>query len=347
MKKTALNNREISSFCQQTAMIFQAGITPVEGMQLLISDAHSKEAGDIYRQIYEVCSHGETFHAGVLSTGVFPEYVLHMIELGESSGNLDDVMQALADYYEREEEIASGIRDAIRYPFIMTVMMLVVIFILLSRVLPIFQQVFEQLGSSMTGMSAGLLQVGKVIDRYAIVLLVLLFVFFGLYLWSAYSESGRKWLNHFLQHFAFTKSFQEDVAAERFASGMAVALSSGLDTYQSLDLATNLMGSSVFTARIERCKQALSGGASFSEALTDAAIFTNFYNKMISIGWKTGSGDVVMHKIAEDYDARATKKLQSMISVIEPTLVIILSTIIGMVLLSVILPLLGIMISIG
>ncbi|MCR5715988.1 MAG: type II secretion system F family protein [Lachnospiraceae bacterium] len=347
MKKTELNNREIATFCQETAMIFQAGITPVEGMQLLISDAHSSEAKQIYQEIYDVCSRGETFYSGVCATGVFPEYVLHMIDLGESSGNLDDVMQSLADYYEREETIAAGIRDAIRYPLIMTLMMLVVIYILLSRVLPIFQEVFEQLGSSMSGVSAGLLQVGRNFDRYALVLLLILLALFCLYFFASRSEQGRKKLNSLLSRISFTKSFQEDVAAARFASGMAVALSSGLDTYHSLDLAYNLMGSGIFSEKVKRCKDALAGGASFSEALSEAAIFSNFYNKMISIGWKTGAGDTVMRKIAVDYDNRATQKLQSMISVIEPTLVIILSLVIGMVLLSVILPLLGIMSSIG
>ena len=137
-------------------MLFQAGIPPVEGMAILQSDAQSPEGKAIFEEILTVCRQGESFHKALEATKVFPDYCLHMIALGEESGNLDVCMSSLADYYEKEDAIAGSIRDAVTYPFIMIAMMAAVIVVLVSRVMPIFEQVYIELGSEMTGFAASL-----------------------------------------------------------------------------------------------------------------------------------------------------------------------------------------------
>jgi len=346
-KKNMLNNLEISSFCSQTAMIFQAGITPVEGMSLLIADMKTADGRKLYQTIYDVCSTGDTFHHAVLSTGVFPDYVLNMISLGEASGNLDTVMQSLAAYYEREEEISRSISDAIRYPLIMIIMMFAIIIVLMTKVLPVFRQVFRQLGGDMSSISMTLLQIGTQINRYSIIFLFLLFLILILYIWSLHSEKGHRLFSSLWYHIWFTRNFYNNIAAERFASGLALALGSGLDTFHSLDLTQHLIDHPVLQKKIIQCKSDVENGASFTEALASTGIFSNFYMRMISIGCRTGSADIIMRKIAEEYDQENSRHLQSVISILEPVLVIILSLIIGLILLSVILPLLGIMSSIG
>lgn len=115
-EKKLLSNEEIASFCSQAAMLFQAGIPPVEGMAILQSDAQSPEGKAIFEEILTVCRQGESFHKALEATKVFPDYCLHMIALGEESGNLDVCMSSLADYYEKEDAIAGSIRDAVTYP---------------------------------------------------------------------------------------------------------------------------------------------------------------------------------------------------------------------------------------
>lgn len=99
--------------------------------------------------------------------------------------------------------------------------------------------------------------------------------------------------------------------------------------------------------KIAACKKYIEDGDNLSEALTKASIFSNLYSRMVAVGFRTGSIDLVMTKISENYEKETDKKLQSIIAILEPTLVIILSLIVGLILLSVILPLMGIMSSIG
>lgn len=342
-----LSNTEISSFCEQIALLLKAGITPAEGMGILLSDNRNPEGREIIESIREVCQKGESFHTAVKDSGVFPDYVLHMISIGEESGRLDEVMDSLSSYYEREENIHSSIKSAISYPLIMIVMMFLVIIVLVTKVLPIFNQVFIQLGSEMNAISRSFMSIGTMISRSSVVLLLLVAIIFLSYLYFTKSEKGRNLYYRFALSFPLTRDFYENMASGRFASGMALTLSSGLDTFSSLDLVASLVNNDVMRGKISKCKALIEEGSTFAEALAASEIFSNLYSRMIAVGFRTGNVDVIMKKIAESYERETDTKIYNIISILEPTLVIILSLIVGMILLSVILPLMGIMSSIG
>lgn len=345
--KRQLSNAEIASFCSQIAMLFQAGITPLEGINIMLSDVKDSSARELLTQIRDICRLGEPFSKALADTKMFPDYVLSTIALGEESGNLDNCMVSLSAYYEKEESIAESIKSAISYPFIMVVMMLAVIFVLISKVMPIFNQVFIELGSEMTGFAASLLQLGDTLNRYSIVLLITICLLFVLYLFTTKTKIGKHCSASFFTVFPLTKGFYESVACERFASGMAITLSSGMDTFTSLDMVSDLVGNKLMQEKIAACKKAIREGSNFAEALVGSGIFNNLYSQMIAVGFRSGNIDTVLAKIANNYKKETDKRIQSIISILEPTLVIILSVIVGLILLSVILPLIGIMTSIG
>ena len=219
----------------------------------------------------------------------------------------------------------------------MIAMMAAVIVVLVSRVMPIFEQVYVELGSEMTGFAASLLRLGNHLNRYSFIFVSILCVILLLYLFATRTQGGKRTTARFLNWFPLTRRFYESVACERFASGMALTLSSGMDTYSSLDMKQKILN----------CKEAIHAGANFAEALTGAGIFNHLYSQMVSVGFRSGNVDMVLRKIADRYEENTNRRLQSIIAVLEPTLVIILSVIVGLILLSVILPLMGIMTSIG
>ena len=348
MKRSKLlSNAEISSFCRQSALIIQAGITPAEGMDILIHDTISKEGRERLQQIGDDCRSGKHFHEALASTEVFPNYVVTLLALGEESGNLDSVLMSLAEYYEREENIAESIKSAITYPLIMIAMMFIVILVLVLKVLPIFKQVFIQLGTEMSPMAQSLLRIGNSLSKYSILFTALLFILIGICFVLYKSPTGRKSVRRFLSRFSLTRNFYDKVAAGRFARGMYLSFTSGMDTYQSLDMISSIVENEEMAKKIAICKQEIEQRSNLPEALAKAEIFSNLYSRMVSVGFRSGSIDIVMKKISQNYEEETDKQLASIVSVIEPTLVILLSLIVGIILLSVLLPLMGIMASIG
>ncbi|WP_026526992.1 type II secretion system F family protein [Butyrivibrio sp. VCD2006] len=342
-----LSDYEISVFCRQMALLIKAGIAPLEGIEIMLQDFKFEDDDSTLRTISQILSSGEKFHIALQMTGAFPGYVIHMVTIGEESGNLDLVMDSLADYYEQEDAIRTNISSAISYPLIMIGMMIVVIIVLITQVLPIFGQVFAQLGTDMNSFSRTLVAIGNALNRYSIVFILLMLILTCGCIFFIKTKKGRNIFRSIGMHIKPIRTIYNEIATARFANGMVLTLSSGMDTYEGLRLVSNLVEYNDMIVKIETCRSLIASGDSFPEAVKEAGIFNKFYSRMIAIGFQSGSMDTVMQQIARKYSETTQRKMYNFVSILEPTLVIILSLIVGMILLSVILPLMGIMSSIG
>lgn len=336
------SNLELSSFCGQIALILKSGISPIEGLTIMLEDATSPDEKEILTQLLVDMQETGSLHLALAATNIFPVYMLHMVEIGEETGTLDNVMESLKTHYDRENAIRKTLRNSVTYPMIMTGMMTVVVVILLVKVMPIFNQVFIQLGTEMTGFSRMLMNMGTALNRYSVLFIVILLVIAGMLFYGTRITSGRKFFRKLGYHLPFTKTIHEKIAACRFADGMALTLTSGLSPERSLELVTSLNEDSIFQQKIDCCQKELNEGKDLSEALLISKIFTGMYARMTSIGSKTGALDETMEEIAGLYQDEIDSQINNLLAILEPTLVVILSLIVGSILLSVMLPLIGI-----
>ena len=339
MKTNILGNLEIASFCEQLAMVISAGLPAYEGISILLEDAPDKETKAVLQAIYEPLERGSSFHEALKQSGVFPKYVLDMVEIGEMSGNLEDVLSSLNHYYQREESIREGIKSAVTYPLIMVAIMIAVLFVLIAKVLPIFNQIYTELGAGLSGFALTMMNLSMGLNKYfsvivvvLVLILIIALIFFKTNAWKALFQGKKLALN---------------TASSRFANCMALSLSSGLDTTQGIELALQLVDNAVMEKRILHCKELMDSGTGFSDAILSSSIFSKMYASLITIGFKTGSIDKVMDRISNEYEDDIDYQIRHFVSILEPTLVIILSTMIGLILVSFLLPLIGIMSSIG
>lgn len=334
-----LGNLEIAAFCEQVAMVISAGIPAYEGISILMADAADKETEELLKRIYEPLELGSTFHDALATSEAFPQYVLDMIEIGELSGKLEDVLHSLNLYYEREESIRSSIKSAVTYPLVMIAIMVSVVLVLVAKVLPIFNQIYTELGSGLTGFPLMMMHFSNALNAYApIVLAFLIILAIAIF---AYTRTNS--FRMFIQR----QRLALNTASSRFANCMTMAISSGLDTSQGLDMAERLVDNPYMKARIIKCKEMVVEGYSFSDAILATKIFTRTYATLLNIGFRTGSLEKVMDKIFQEYEDNIDYEINRFVSRLEPALVIVLSVIIGFILLSFLLPLIGIMASIG
>lgn len=337
---------ELSSFCGQIALILKAGISSLEGLTIMLEDASSTEEKEVLNALLTNMQETGSLCQAMESVEIYPSYMLHMVRIGEETGTLDAVMASLQNHYEREDSIRKSIRNSITYPMIMVAMMALVIIVLLVKVMPIFNQVFIQLGTEMTGFSRTLMNAGTAISRYSVVFILFLLVIAGLIFYGTRTASGRRTFRRIGYKLGFTRAIYEQIAACRFASGMALTLSSGLNPDRSMELVTSLNDDPVFQKKIDLCLERIHDGEDLSEALFHSGMFSGIYARMASIGSKTGAMDQVMEQIAGLYQDEIDARMNNLLAVLEPTLVVALSLIVGVILLSVMLPLMGIMSSI-
>ena len=343
----ALNNEELISFCGQMSLILHAGISSIEGLAIMKEDIPDGDGKKILEQLYDKMEQSGNLAESMRETQVFPEYVCSMTEIGEQTGRLDDVMDGLMGHYERERDLSETVKSALFYPAVMLGMLTVVILILVIKVMPVFQQVLQQLGGGMTGISAAVLRIGTACSRYSLVFVIFLALLAAGLGYISLSEKGRRSFRRWLEQSGMTGKTAEKMACSRVAEGLNLCISSGLDLDQSLELTEKLVTHSQMKQRIAKCRELMLEGNGFDQAMTQSGIFSRLYGKMISVGIRTGSMDQVMKKIAEEYKEEVIQNLQQKVSVVEPTLVAVLSVLAGVILISVMLPLMSIMSGLG
>ena len=348
VKRKTLTPHELSVLSSQLSMLVKSGSSPYEAVSILMEDTKDPSGKQILQSMVAELEKGEKLHDAMKASGVFPDYVEHMVTIGEEAGELDTVLDALRLFYEREDGLRDTIRSALRYPLIMIATMFVVILVLITQVLPIFAEVFAQLGTGMNAFSESLLTLGVRMNRYSLAIMIVLAALVLLAVYLFHSANGKKLLRRIAGVFPAGRRLSEEIAAGRFASGMALTMSSGMDTYQSLAMVKTIVENDTVEQKIAQCAEQIEGtGCSFPEAIEQVALFTPLYTRMVKTGFKSGSLDQTMRQIADHYEKATDHKIDMLISVVEPTLIILLSVIVGLILLSVIMPLMGIMGTIG
>lgn len=343
----ALSNTELISFCSRLALILRSGISSLEGLSLMAEDLPEGDGRQILETVSAELENTGYLYLALQAAEVFPPYMCSMTEIGEQTGRLDNVMEALAEHYRKEETLSKNIKSAVTYPLVMIGIMLVVIGVLILEVMPVFQQVFELLGAEMTGVSEVVLGLGNSLRDHAAVFLVLILSAAAIGSYAAFTRNGRRMARSFSFRFFATKRISERLACSHFANGMHLCLSSGLDIDQSLEMTEQLVEHPVVRARISELRRITAEGGSFAEAAADTRLFSGIAARMLSIGFRTGATAEVMKQISDRYNEETEERINSIIEKLEPTLVAVLSIAAGMILLSVMLPLMGIMSNIG
>lgn len=342
-----LNDGEMISFCSQMAMILHSGISAFEGISMLMEEQKNPDGRQILEVIYKEMEQGGYLYDGMEKAQVFPEYACRMVQLGETSGRLDEVMRELADFYTEEEELYRTVRSAVSYPLFMLVMMLGVLAVLMVKVMPVFQSVFASLGMEMNGPAGAVLRMGQAMSRYSGIVLAVLAALLIFCLWISRSQKGREKSASRIRSGRLAGTFSRRIAQARLASGMSMCIKSGLDPQRSLEMMEKLVEDPVAGKQIGDCVKKMQNGAFFEEAVVEAGIFDAMHNRMIRIGQRTGSLDQVLAEIADLCQKDASERIWHKISMIEPTVVIVLAVLVGLILLSVMLPLMSILSQIG
>lgn len=345
-----LSNSEVAVFCEQSGMILESGLSMLEGISIMEGDVDPQNTQ--YKKMYEdmrTClEETGVFHEALTKTGLFPAYVIQMTKIGEETGNLDVVMKGLAAYYEREENTMQDIKSAISYPLMILCMLLAIMLVMVVKVMPVFNQVYEQLGSQITGPGAVLLRLGEILKQYWIIPAVIVCLLAGASWWLLKTTKGNEALRRLTGRFFSSKSIVKRLNSARVSSAFAMALQSGMDYGRSFDMAASLLEDDEETKKkLIDCKEKMFEGESFSKVIKETEIYSPLQARMIMIAERTGEADQALSKIALQIDDEVTAEIQNFVSIIEPTLVIVLSVLVGGMLLSVMMPLMGILSVIG
>ena len=342
MKK--LSNGYLSAFCLELGYILRSGMPMGNGLALLRDDDDSADSRALLERMCELVDTGAPLSEALAESGRFPDYMLRMTELAERTGRMEPTLMALSKYYEQQRLFRLSVKQALLYPVMLLAVFLVVILVLVTQVLPIFDNVFRQLGSTLSPMAQALMNMGMSLSGAStiIALVIGIIALIGVAV-SLIPGLRDKFWGFIYRNFGGSGVWGELLRA-RFASALSIAIASGLGANESIDSASALIrGSKKMDARVERCRELLGTEGRLATALSESGIFSARNSRMIAMGFETGSIDEVMGEISVRSENAAQERLGALVSAIEPTIVIISSLVAGAILLSVMLPLVSIM----
>lgn len=342
-KQKKLTNLELSNFFTELALLTKSGMSVYEALCLMKDSTDLKNEKAFFASLAEFTSAGSTLSSALRENGSFPNYAVRMVEVGEKTGKLDAICKSLGSYYKQNDDLSGEIKSAVAYPVIMLLVILAVIYVLFTLVMPVFDRVYESLGVGNAQLLSSLLNAGYVLNTVALVLggiVVLAVLCFGI---MSITNGGRAALGEFFDNSILTRSVSEKLAAHRFAYAMSVMLEGGLSFDSAIELSGEITGNKEFKKKVKRLRYFLDNGDSFAEAVSKSSVFESAYNGMISASARAGQTDTTLMVIAKRYEENVNRKIGNAVAAVEPALVALLSVIVGLVLMSVVIPLVGIM----
>ncbi len=339
--------RELSAFCLQMSLLLKAAVPLDEGLRIMAEDGENEDEKNRLLFLADEIELGAPAFEALEKTGSFPDYVIKMAKLGDQTGTLDEMMESLSEYYDKEDRMIRNIRNAITYPIMMVLMLLAVLFVLFTRVMPVFEEVYEQLGTRIPPVSQAAIRLGGTFSGIALAAAaVAALAVLGLYMAS---KAGKKvgLVENLADRFKRSNKTALLAAKRRCSSVLALTLKSGLELEKGIELAGELTGNSKIQEYLAKCKEELETGKGYDEAMKESGLFNGFQIQMIKVGNRSGRLDSVMEDISRGYEEEADASIENAISRLEPTIVAVLAVSVGLVLLSVMLPLVGILSAIG
>ncbi len=342
-KKTGLSSAELSNFCGQVALILEAGLPLYDGMETLARADKGSANADIYVSASKGVTETGSLYDALKGDERWPDYLVEMVGIGERSGHLDQVMRGLEEYYAREDRIRSSVVGAVTYPLVLGVMLVLIVLILLLKVLPVFRRVLSSMGVAMTESGSAMMRLGAVVGWIvlAVVAVVVIAVLVGLILLR--TKHRNKTLYVVQRIMPFIQQVNKRLSASRVASVLSMMLSSGFPTGEALEMTGKVLSDKDAADKVGAIRASLENGSTFADAVSETGLFDELHNRMITMGSATGKEDQVLGKLAGLYEEQVEDDITRLVAIIEPTLVALLSIVIGAVLLTVMLPMAGIL----
>lgn len=348
MKQARVPAQYLPVFCRELYQMVRSGLPISEGLAMLRDDETDREVHSWLETLCQATGEGMPLSAALRQTEVFPAYMNDMVALAEETGRLENTLLALQRHYDRQNRMMADIRNAVAVPMALLVVLVAVVVLLVTQVLPVFDQVFAQLGVHMGVVATGMMQAGAALAKagtgIAIAVAVLACVAVAVALIPALRTKFSGWFRY---NFG-GRGILGQMAVSRFASSMAMGVSSGLSMEASVEAAAHLCGGAkAIDQKTQQCLEKIEAGGSPAKALAESGLFAGRDCLLLQLAEKTGALPETLEDLAQRQEEESVRRMDRRIGAIEPTIVVITSILAGVILLSVMLPLMGLLSAIG
>ncbi len=336
-KKLALP--EVIYFCRQLSIILNAGVSLVNGLNILrrqkLTKTMQAEVGRLFAETQAGRSLSEVMEE---AEGRYPKLLVGMFAIGEISGNLEEVAASMADYYEREARVKQKLQSLMIYPVFLVLAACGLLIFFISFLLPELLKMLQESGAPLPAITRSVIFCAGFLQSYFLHLL--LFLAFVVFLWITCAKKTK--VKFFLERLALNLpaagSLLRAVIHARFCRTLSVLLRSSVPLLQAMESVEQVIGNSIAEKAVQRAVDGLQRGEQVAGNLASASFFDELFIYFFQTGEETGELENILGLMAENYEQQSEAAFSRLSAIVEPAMTVIMGLIVGIIVLSVVLP---------
>lgn len=337
--KRGIKEKEVVIFARIFATMINAGLPLIQCLDLLAQQEQNKTFAKIIRSIKEDIEGGATLFDSLKKyPDVFDELFVNLVAAGESGGILDVILQRLSAYMEKAMKLKSKVKGAMTYPAAVLVISIGVVALLLLKVIPVFQKMFEGMGGELPAPTQFLVDASAFMQGYWYYMagaVVAAYIAFNRF---KSTEKGRLIIDQFVLKSPVFGPLLKKVAVAKFTRTMATMMSSGVPILEGLAIVSKTAGNKIIENALLQVRKSISEGKTIAEPLLETGIFPPMVVQMIAVGEATGALDTMLAKIADFYDDEVDAAVDAMTALLEPFMMVFLGGVVGGMIIAMYLP---------
>ncbi|HEX4346467.1 MAG TPA: type II secretion system F family protein [Vicinamibacterales bacterium] len=339
-QRTAISTREFLVFNQELATLLKAGMPLVQSLDLLKRRVETPTFKTVLNDVHERVRSGTALSdAFAVHGALFPSVYVASLLAGERSGSLDTVLRRFVEYTKIINTVKRKTISALVYPAILVTLALALVAIIVLRVVPSFSDFYQSFGAQLPLMTRVIVTVSDAIrHQFAIILAVIAAVVVGFIAWVR--QPGQKTrLDHAILSLPMLGEVAQKFATSQMSRTLATLLGGGLPLVNALDIATKSMGNQYMAQQLRIVTERVKEGASFASSLESRGVFPEVAVKMAEVGESTGALQEMLNTVADFYDEEISTNMERFVTLIEPSLLVIMGIVVAGLLLALYAPL--------
>jgi type IV pilus assembly protein PilC len=335
-----VSTKDVVILSRQLATLFDAQVSALRVFKLLSQETENKKLQKILLQVTDDIQSGSPISGAMAKhSKVFSPFYVSMVKAGEESGKLDEVFQYLADYLDRSYELVSKVRGALIYPAFIVVTFIVVMILMFTMVIPKISMIIVEAGGEIPIYTQIILGISNFLVDYGFILLGVLVVLGFFFFKYVQTTGGKLALDQFKLSIPYINSLYRKLYLSRLADNMNTMLVSGIPIVRALELTADVIDNNIYKNIIQTSAEEVKGGKSLSDSLsTDPDNVPGIVVQMIKVGEESGEVGSILKTVAKFYVREVETAVESLVSLIEPAMIVFLGGSVALLLASILIP---------
>ncbi|RJQ33120.1 MAG: type II secretion system F family protein [Actinobacteria bacterium] len=335
-----VKSKDLTVYSRQFATMINAGLPLTRCLAILAEQTDNTYLAKVTGIMQKDVEAGQSLSAAMAKhPKAFSTLFISMIKAGEAGGVLDEVLLRIADHMQREAELKSKIKSAMAYPVVMFAITIIIAFIMITFIVPIFQGLFKSLKGTMPLPTQILISISNYM-RSIYGLIFFIGFMGGVFAFRAYkrTDQGAYFWDSLKLKLPVIGSLSKKISLAKFSRTLGTLISSGTPILQALDIVADTAGNEIVSRAIKSARSSIREGETIAKPLSESDVFPPMVIQMISVGEETGALETMCGKIADFYDSEVAATVEALTSIIEPLLIVFLGVVVGGILISLYMP---------